>query len=243
MGILGALSELSRKSAVTANADRVLSTAAGLIMVDTKHWTGELSLDENGQFTAGPNHPGNQYRQKVAKVTRFEASRIKRGDVAMIVLAVVGGTVKGGRVEQREEGEIPIIAVEAKDVARIVTEIHNADRLREPASMISGQGNSPAPSGSQRAPLIVRPEQIADGVVPPLVELRGVTGNGCHRAVDDPEFCGVVVDVAVGGVLAALRPLEGGAAVLEWRDVVDPAEEFHLSGRFAVDIERQPVGD
>lgn len=143
MGILGALGELSRKSAVTANADHVLSTAAGVIMVDTKHWTGELSLDENGQFTAGPNHPGSQYRQKAAKVTRFEASRINRGDVAVIVLAVVGGTVKGGRIEQREDGEIPIIAVEAKDVARVVTELHNAGRLREPASMASVQGNSP----------------------------------------------------------------------------------------------------
>lgn len=143
MGILGALGELSRKGAVTANADHVLSTAAGVIMVDTKHWTGELSLDENGQFTAGPNHPGSSYRQKAAKVTRFEASRLNGGDVAMIILAVVGGTVRGGRIEQREEGEIPIIAVPAEDVPRIVIELHNNGRLREPISLGTVEGNSP----------------------------------------------------------------------------------------------------
>lgn len=82
MGILGALGELSRKGAVTANADHVLSTAAGAIMVDTKHWTGKLSLDEDGQFTVGPNNSGSPYRQKVAKTPRFEASRLNGGDVA-----------------------------------------------------------------------------------------------------------------------------------------------------------------
>ena len=143
MGILGALGELSRKGAVTANADHVLSTAAGVIMVDTKHWAGELSLDENGQFTAGPNHPGSKYREKAAKTTRFEASRLNGGDVTVIILAVVGGTVQGGRIEQREEGEIPIIAVPAEDVPRVVTELHNNGRLREPISLGTVQGNSP----------------------------------------------------------------------------------------------------
>lgn len=143
MGVIGMLGELSRKSAVTANADHVLSTAAGVIMVDTKHWTGELSLDENGQFTAGPNHAGSQYREKAARTTRFEASRLNRGDVAMIILAVVGGTVRGGRIEQHEDGQIPIIAVPAEDVPRVVTELHNAGRLREPIPMSSVAANSP----------------------------------------------------------------------------------------------------
>lgn len=143
MGVLGALGELSSMGAVTANADHVLSTAAGVIMVDTKHWTGELSLDENGQFTAGPNHPGSPYREKAAKTTRFEASRLNGGDVTVIILAVVGGTVRGGRIVQHQDGEIPIIAVPAEDVPRVVTELHNNGRLREPISLGAVEGNSP----------------------------------------------------------------------------------------------------
>lgn len=143
MGIFGALGELTARNATTANADHILSTAAGLIMVDTKHWTGELSLDSAGQFTAGPNHPGSEYREKAADVTRFEASRINRGDVSVIILAVVGGSVQDKFLLQERDGEVPIVAVEAEDVADAIIRIHNDGRLRAPVSLKSVEYNSP----------------------------------------------------------------------------------------------------
>lgn len=143
MGILGALGELTSESAVTANADHVLSTAAGIIMVDTKHWSGELSLDSAGQFTAGPNHPGSAYREQAAETTRFEASRINDGDVTAIILAVVGGTVRGGILEQSDEGGIPILAVEAENLVQAITNLHNSGRLREPVPLKKVEINSP----------------------------------------------------------------------------------------------------
>lgn len=143
MGILGALGELTSESAVTANADHVLSTAAGIIMVDTKHWSGELSLDSAGQFTAGPNHPGSAYREQAAEITRFEASRINDGDVTAIILAVVGGTVRGGILEQSDEGGIPILAVEAENLVQAITNLHNSGRLREPVPLKKVEINSP----------------------------------------------------------------------------------------------------
>lgn len=143
MGVLGALGELTSESAVTANADHVLSTAAGIIMVDTKHWSGELSLNEAGQFTAGPNHPGSVYREQAAEITRFEASRINDGDVTAIILAVVGGTVRGGILEQSDEGGIPILAVEAENLVQAITNLHNSGRLREPVPLKKVEINSP----------------------------------------------------------------------------------------------------
>ena len=93
------------------------------------------------------------------------------------------------------------------------------------------------------ARLIIRAQQVADGVVPVFVKLLCVSRDRCDLSAGDAEFRRLVVDEAFGGVIAALRPFEDSSAVPERLDVVDATESLHLFDWFAVDIERYSVGN
>lgn len=108
---------------VSANIDHLLSGPPGLVMVDTKGWSGELYLSGR-TLTCDSSFTGSKKaRAKAPSTCLYEAAAV-RPRVALIILAVTRGTVRGGRINvprprsASEEGlpDIPVIAMEASAV-------------------------------------------------------------------------------------------------------------------------------
>lgn len=125
-----------------ANIDHIISTAAGVIVCDTKHWFGTLRLDEQGRFTAGPNHPGNEYRQKSISTLAFLADQVQEGEIAFILVIVEGGSVEGGGLETTMNGH-HIFAIERKDALDFIQHIHLTGTLRQVPDMRGIDRRSP----------------------------------------------------------------------------------------------------
>ena len=100
-----------------------MTTAAGVIVADTKHWSGTLRLDGQGKFTAGANHPGNAYRQKSISTLAFLADQVQGADVSCVLVIVDGGSVEGGLLSTTMNG-YPVIAVERQHAVDAITSIH-----------------------------------------------------------------------------------------------------------------------
>lgn len=130
------------KKKQVANIDHILTTAAGVIVVDTKHWTGTLSLDESGNFTAGPNHPGNQYRQESVETLAFLADQVIDGDVTFVLVIIDGGSVQDGVIETELNGH-RIVAIERKDAVEFLRNVHSHGTFREVPPMKVINRNSP----------------------------------------------------------------------------------------------------
>lgn len=107
----------------TANIDYLISTANGVIVADSKHWTGRLQLDNQGMFSAGPNHRGNQYRQKAAKTLAYLANQVHGGNVAMALIIVDGGTVTGGHLQTVVDGTT-VVAIDRRNAVDFIRNFH-----------------------------------------------------------------------------------------------------------------------
>lgn len=115
---------------VSANIDHLLSGPPGLVMVDTKGWSGELYLSGR-TLTCDSSFAGSKKaRAKAPSTCLYEAAAV-RPKVKLIVLAVTRGTVRGGRINvprprsASEEGlpDIPVIAMEASAVPAFLEEM------------------------------------------------------------------------------------------------------------------------
>ena len=93
-----------------------------------------------------------------------------------------------------------------------------------------------------RIGLVTRTEQVA-GLVPELVELLDVAGDGLHSATLRGEVHGVVVGNTCGGGFSAFTPGEAELAVVKQFDALYRCEQPHVACGLAVDVECEAVAD
>lgn len=114
----------------SANIDHLLSGPPGLVMVDTKGWSGELYLSGR-TLTCDSSFAGSKKaRAKAPSTCLYEAAAVSP-KVKLIVLAVTRGTVRGGRINvprprsASEEGlpDIPVVAMDASKVPAFLEEM------------------------------------------------------------------------------------------------------------------------
>lgn len=113
-----------------ATIDHIVATSAGVIIAATQHWPGTLSLDEEGRFSAGPNHPANEYRQASVAALAAMADQVCNGDVALILLIIDDGFVLGSGVETEVNGR-RIIAIEREHAVDFIAHIHAQGTLAQ----------------------------------------------------------------------------------------------------------------
>lgn len=114
---------------IRANIDHLVSGPCGLLVVDAKNWSGELSYTPGGRLTAGPNHPGDQYRAQAPETCRWEASHVQPTPRA-VVIAVVGGRVADGGFTLTAEGQLPVYVVEEARLNALIRQLGSAQGTR-----------------------------------------------------------------------------------------------------------------
>lgn len=107
----------------SATIDHIVATSAGVIVAATQHWPGTLSLDDEGRFSAGQNHPANEYRQASVAAFAAMADQVSNGEVALILLIVDDGFVLGSGVETEVNGR-RIIAIEREHAVDFIAHVH-----------------------------------------------------------------------------------------------------------------------
>lgn len=110
--------------------DHIIATSAGIVVAATKHWPGTLSLDDEGRFSAGQNHPANEYRQASVAALAAMADQVCNGDVALILLIIDDGFVLGSGVETEVNGR-RIIAIEREHAVDFIAHIHAQGALAQ----------------------------------------------------------------------------------------------------------------
>ncbi|AQQ15163.1 hypothetical protein CGLAU_05980 [Corynebacterium glaucum] len=110
--------------------DHMVATSAGVIVAATHHWPGTLSLDDEGRFSAGPNHPANEYRQASVSALAAMADEVCNGEVALILLIIADGFVLGSGVETEVNGH-RIIAIEREHAVDFIAHVHAQGTLAQ----------------------------------------------------------------------------------------------------------------
>ena len=119
-----------------ANIDHLVSTANGLVMVDSKSWSGTVTVDQaTGELTS---HDGwnDEYRRKAIHSLRREAQSLKLPLRAVIVV-VDNGKVVGTHNGERVEAIARILGDDMFD-----TYIVEAELLTELMNMLSQDGTA-----------------------------------------------------------------------------------------------------
>lgn len=127
---------------VSANIDHLVSGPTGMVMVDTKHWSGTLvgrgkTFDMLIGKTAKGRASMRKTRRKTPPTLRYEAGALTIPPLCIIV-AVTGGEVEGGLVEL--DGHPPIVAVPANKVADY---IKNLPTINNPPTLARVDKASP----------------------------------------------------------------------------------------------------
>lgn len=111
---------------ITANIDHLIAGPCGVVMVDTKRWSGRLSYTK-GRLTCadGKCSPGGKKaRAKAPDTLRYEAGAVG-GGVRLIIIAVTDGTVTKGTLTI--PGHPPIMAMDYHEVADYITGLPPTD--------------------------------------------------------------------------------------------------------------------
>jgi hypothetical protein len=137
-------------SKVSANIDHLVTTPAGVVMVDAKSWSGTLGLRKKRLTRLDGKDPHRARADAPGKLA-FEAGAANAGAgmslVSRIVIAVVDGTVGtdgSGILEvpppprEADAAEVPIVAVEHRLLAKYLTGLGGDSQLVDLEALVAG---------------------------------------------------------------------------------------------------------
>lgn len=129
------------RSTRTLPVGHIISTRGGVVVADVKYWRGTLT--QTSKHTLVDHALGLEELSRHRSVTALaEAGRfINGGDVALILVIVVGGKVEGGQLETRMKG-FPVVVAEWEEAMSV---LHHLDAKKnvEPVSIDTILENSP----------------------------------------------------------------------------------------------------
>lgn len=122
---------------VSANVDHLLSGPSGVIMVDTKSWSGNLVVRGKRLANSGGAKGSSKVRANAPAKMLYEAEAVDSGSgttvVDRVVIAVASGTVAGGILEvppPPRESDNPAIPMVAVEVPKLVEYLSGLEATR-----------------------------------------------------------------------------------------------------------------